>query len=370
VETHLFAALHATRLIAPDATWSSCEYSRCGRTDKGVSALRQIVALRCRSRGEDVAPEAELDYVQLLNRQLPPDIRVLNWRPAPPRFSARFSGRWRQYKYFFWDDGSMDLGAMRDAAARLVVRCAYAFACVFACTLALTHTRLRALQGDHDFRNFCKMDVVNVSNFVRRIHFVTVDAEADRDDALAAATAASAPEQQHAPPHTAERHLGRLMSLNVRGNAFLYHQVRCMATVLFMVGRREELPSIVSTLLDVATMPRKPMYEMAPEEALLFQACGYEEGVLPPGVRTAGADKARAILVTHLRAVARHAAVRAHVMLAALQCVAAAEPAPCALQPHRHVPLMQRKRELTYEEQVERVRGKAAAKEDAVMEGE
>jgi tRNA U38,U39,U40 pseudouridine synthase TruA len=146
VETHLFAALHATRLIAPDATWSSCEYSRCGRTDKGVSALRQIVALRCRSRGEDVAPEAELDYVQLLNRQLPPDIRILNWRPAPPRFSARFSGRWRQYKYFFWDDGSMDLGAMRDAAARLVVRCACVLR-VLACAHALTLTRAMCAAG-------------------------------------------------------------------------------------------------------------------------------------------------------------------------------------------------------------------------------
>jgi tRNA pseudouridine38/39 synthase len=127
VETHLFAALRATRLIAPDATWSSCEYSRCGRTDKGVSARRQIVALRCRSAGPEVAPERELDYVQLLNRQLPADIRVLSWRPAPPRFSARFCGRWRQYKYFFWDDGSLDVGAMRDAAARFVVRARTAF---------------------------------------------------------------------------------------------------------------------------------------------------------------------------------------------------------------------------------------------------
>jgi tRNA pseudouridine38/39 synthase len=41
VETHLFLALRATRLIAPEATWAECEYSRCGRTDKGVSALRQ-----------------------------------------------------------------------------------------------------------------------------------------------------------------------------------------------------------------------------------------------------------------------------------------------------------------------------------------
>ena len=136
----MFAALRATRLIAADATWAQCGYSRCGRTDKGVSALRQLVALRLRA----AAPGAEaLDYVALLNRQLPQDIRVLSWRPAPEGFSARFrhvdgnaplactqpltrpvsySARWRQYKYFFWDDGTLDVAAMRDAAARLVVR--------------------------------------------------------------------------------------------------------------------------------------------------------------------------------------------------------------------------------------------------------
>ena len=140
METHLFAALRATRLIGGDATWAQCGYSRCGRTDKGVSALRQLVALRVRG----AAPGAEpLDLVALLNRQLPPDIRVLSWRPAPEGFSARFrraaphrptathraltapsprSARWRQYKYFFWDDGGLDIEAMRDAASRLVVR--------------------------------------------------------------------------------------------------------------------------------------------------------------------------------------------------------------------------------------------------------
>ena len=87
VETHLFAALRATRLIAADATWAQCGYSRCGRTDKGVSALRQLVALKLRG----AAPGAEaLDYVALLNRQLPHDIRVLSWRLAPEGFSARF----------------------------------------------------------------------------------------------------------------------------------------------------------------------------------------------------------------------------------------------------------------------------------------
>jgi tRNA pseudouridine38/39 synthase len=108
VETHLFAALKATRLVAPDSTWGSVEYSRCGRTDAGVSALRQVlrtlplvpvraahltscicaqvVVLRCRSSGTT----PELDYVGALNRQLPDSIRVLSWRPAPAAFSARF----------------------------------------------------------------------------------------------------------------------------------------------------------------------------------------------------------------------------------------------------------------------------------------
>ena len=49
VETQLFAALKKCRLIAPDATWQSCDYTRCGRTDAGVSALSQVITLRLRS---------------------------------------------------------------------------------------------------------------------------------------------------------------------------------------------------------------------------------------------------------------------------------------------------------------------------------
>ena len=45
--------------------------------------------------------EDELDYPKLLNRVLPPDIRVLAWCPAPPNFSARFDCKQRTYKYYF-----------------------------------------------------------------------------------------------------------------------------------------------------------------------------------------------------------------------------------------------------------------------------
>lgn len=59
MESHLFSALTKLRLIesrevgksSPLAltSWQTSGYSRCGRTDKGVSALGQVVALRLRS---------------------------------------------------------------------------------------------------------------------------------------------------------------------------------------------------------------------------------------------------------------------------------------------------------------------------------
>ena len=176
IEGHLFRALQQTCLIVDR---DSCNYSRCGRTDKGVSALGQVVALHLRTKLTDDAhpallsaeavaaaaapkapapdddapstgrpeppalpaeawatsqPEAELDYIKMLNGVLPHDIRVLGWAHLPPaaQFSARFSCRRRVYHYYF-ARGALDTEAMAQAAAAFV--------------------------GEHDFRNFCKMDI-------------------------------------------------------------------------------------------------------------------------------------------------------------------------------------------------------------------
>ena len=50
----------------------------------------------------------ELPYTIMLNRNLPPDIRVLGWTKVDPSFNARFDCRGRTYKYFF-PLGQMDL---------------------------------------------------------------------------------------------------------------------------------------------------------------------------------------------------------------------------------------------------------------------
>lgn len=72
----------------------------------------------------------------------------------------------------------------------------------------------------------------------------------------------------------------RLLLLSLRGTAFLWHQVRCMAAVLLMVGRGKEDPSVVAALLDVGACPAKPLYGLASEEPLLLSGCHYAPGEL------------------------------------------------------------------------------------------
>jgi len=49
VEGVLFDALARTRLIDPDKGFEGCQWDRCGRTDRGVSAAGQVISLWVRS---------------------------------------------------------------------------------------------------------------------------------------------------------------------------------------------------------------------------------------------------------------------------------------------------------------------------------
>lgn len=93
----------------------------------------------------------------------------------------------------------------------------------------------QSLIGAHDFRNFCKMDVGNgVVQFHRRVLDVQIE-----------------------PIIAGEKENGYSMyRLKLTGQAFLWHQVRCIVAVLFLVGKEREQPSIVSELLNIELNPR------------------------------------------------------------------------------------------------------------------
>ncbi|XP_060679018.1 tRNA pseudouridine(38/39) synthase [Hemiscyllium ocellatum] len=250
VEERLFEALLKTRLVE---SRQNANYHRSGRTDKGVSAFGQVISLDVRSnqRGEAGAegPEGlagELRYTHMLNRVLPADIRALAWAPAGRDFSARFSCLHRTYHYYFPASG-LALGRMDGAARRF--------------------------EGTHDFRNLCKMDVANrVTNFRRTVLRARVEAVPE-----------AGPEPSGNGPAAY-----RMCRFEVRGLAFLYHQVRCMAAVLLLIGQGLEEPEVIDQLLDVDRNPRKPQYSMAVDYPLVLYDCAYEnlEWIVDPDARS------------------------------------------------------------------------------------
>eukprot|EP01083_Nonionella_stella_P001876 5383_1 len=242
IEEHLMNALRRSFLIQEEH--QEINYSRCGRTDIGVSAMGNVVSLYVRSNlgeGVGVVPSThpdkkptkatEIDYPACINACLPAEIRILAWAPVDSQFSARFSCRGRVYKYYFFAD-NMDIPRMREAALMLC--------------------------GVNDYRNFCKIDVINVANFVRRIDSVTVEPCCTSENGTQSLSSGD-----------------RMYEITISGTAYLWHQVRYMVQVLFLVGRGLEEPDIVHKLLDINNCPGKPLFPMASQLPLVLYDCRF-----------------------------------------------------------------------------------------------
>ncbi len=110
-----------------------------GRTDAGVHAWGQVVS-------GDLPDGTDLDgVVRRLNKLCAPDIAVRSAGWAADDFDARFSARWRHYRYDVWNAAvpnpllaghawhvvhPLDLGSMTAASVHVV--------------------------GEHDFSSFCR----------------------------------------------------------------------------------------------------------------------------------------------------------------------------------------------------------------------
>ncbi|PKI85368.1 tRNA pseudouridine(38/39) synthase [Malassezia vespertilionis] len=319
VEETIWDAMCIARLVDPEKGMEGAGWSRCGRTDAGVSAAGQVVALWVRSRSMDertirsrneetpvkdeldampvrISEEEELPYVATLNRLLPPTIRIQAWSPVSPHFSSRFDCQYRHYKYFFTLGAPHSLTWQRQSSSHFPKR------------LDITRMRKAAarLVGEHDFRNLCKVDASKqITNFVRRIDGATIDE-----------VAVGWPTTQEAPVHLPVTPANEPMFvLNLRGSAFLYHQVRNIVAVLFMVGAGLEEPTIMDALInvrpgavlqdhartinwilslpddatpdkilfralgtpanDLTVFETKPSYEMAADRPLMLWECGF-----------------------------------------------------------------------------------------------
>lgn len=173
------------------------------RTDAGVHA-KGFVAHVDLSK-----PIPPANLVRAMNSRLPNDIRVMRASYAAPDFDARKSAKGKEYRYFLYNGAilpphlapywafqhrPLDVAAMRDAASRFV--------------------------GEHDFVAFAANPRRDISTTVRNIFSFTVKKSGPR------------------------------IVFTVRGDGFLYKQVRSMVGFLVRVGLGEERPDVVTELLD------------------------------------------------------------------------------------------------------------------------
>ncbi|PWN89564.1 pseudouridine synthase [Acaromyces ingoldii] len=301
VEAVLWEAMCVARLVDPDKGMAGAGWSRCGRTDRGVSAAGQVVALWVRSRkvdqrkqrqrfeamveerkkarqeqGLEASDESddeevlgpasdlheeqetvidadgdELPYIGTLNRILPPTIHVQAWSPVRPDFSARFDCRYRHYKYFFTAGAPPWLHSSSNSLERR-----QAFGPVPRLDIDRMREAAQRLLGDHDFRNMCKIDASKqITNFRRRIDGASIDRVHPGWPVVDPGSStprekAQQEEQELSPLQDPTRE--DMYVLNLRGTAFLYHQVRHIVQILFLVGAHLEDVSIVDELFNVA----------------------------------------------------------------------------------------------------------------------
>lgn len=346
IEEELWKALKKAYLISPtksdphvnegEVTWEGCDYSKCGRTDKGVSAFGQVIGIRLRSNippgssagegletdsssgchseeqsggseirsrsirdknGVDFHPSAlcsqdanlcsiddEIPYAQVLNRLLPPDIRVLAWCPSPPPdFNARFSCKERRYKYFFTQPAFSPTRGTRGMENKTSVRGRENFRREGWMDIEAMREGAKQFEGLHDFRNFCKIDASKqLDNFERRIFFADVE-ELPPDSGPAGYI--NLPDYQERPSKTSNNpcqnitpvvsnsHTPKIYTFTLHGSGFLWHQVRHMVAILFLIGQGLESPSLIGTLLDIHQTPERPMYDMADDAPLVLWDC-------------------------------------------------------------------------------------------------
>lgn len=197
------------------------------RTDAGVHADGFVAHFWL------TKPIPPKNLVRAMNSRLPESVRILKASYAKEDFDARLSAKGKEYRYQvyqadilppkmvpFWTfcHRPLDLAAMREAARRFV--------------------------GRHDFVSFAANPNRELETTVRTIFSFEV--------------------KKSGPRHT----------FIVRGDGFLYKQVRSMVGFLISVGKGNERPEAVTELLEAKT-PRTARVETAPARGLSLRKVFY-----------------------------------------------------------------------------------------------
>jgi tRNA pseudouridine38-40 synthase len=174
-----------------------------GRTDAGVHASGQVIAFTY--AGEVAEPVLQ----RAVNALLPRDVAIGDLRRAPDGFHPRHAARYREYRYTVWNGPRSPLHERFALGVRAPL------------DIAAMASAGSVFEGRHDFSAF---GGATGRSPVRTVHMVRV------------------------------RKAGRLVTIDVRANAFLRGQVRRMVAGLLEAGHNR----IDDTALRAALAGREP----------------------------------------------------------------------------------------------------------------
>jgi len=199
------------------------------RTDAGVHAKGFVGHFHL------TKPIPPRNLVRAMNSRLPESVRIMKAAYVKEDFDARLSAKGKEYRYQLYQADieppdlvpywtfchrKLNLEAMKKAAAYFV--------------------------GKHDFVSFAANPDREIESTVRRIFSFEV------------------------------KKCGHRYVFIVKGDGFLYKQVRSMVGFLLSVGKGNEKPSAVKELLEAKT-PRTARVETAPARGLFLWQVFYKE---------------------------------------------------------------------------------------------
>ena len=197
-----------------------------GRTDAGVHAQEQIIHFETQTTRTDGA------WLFGGNANLPSDVNFKWAKEVNDDFHARFNAHARSYEYkihhhpvrsslktgyYLWEPRSLNIDDMRKAAAFLV--------------------------GEHDFSCF-RGSMCQAKSPIKTIEYLQIDK------------------------------IGDDLIIKVKANAFLHHMVRNLVGTLLKIGRGEENPEWMLSVLD--SKDRKEAGPTAEPQGLYFIKAHYQ----------------------------------------------------------------------------------------------
>ena len=197
-----------------------------GRTDAGVHAQEQVIHFETQTTRTDGA------WLFGGNANLPSDVNFKWAKEVNDDFHARFNAHARSYEYkihhhpvrsslktgyYLWEPRSLNIDDMRKAAAFLV--------------------------GEHDFSCF-RGSMCQAKSPIKTIEYLQID------------------------------EIGDDLIIKVKANAFLHHMVRNLVGTLLKIGREEESPEWMLSVLN--SKDRKQAGPTAEPQGLYFIKAHYQ----------------------------------------------------------------------------------------------